>query len=52
MILCDIRPIERDLNWSVPSKLFMSEKLARNKEFVGKIQLAAGKLVINLLNKL
>ncbi|CAF0769025.1 unnamed protein product [Brachionus calyciflorus] len=40
--LCDIRPIEKDLTWSVPSRVFLSEKLLRHKEFIGKIQLAVG----------
>jgi hypothetical protein len=39
---CDIRPIDLDLNWSVASKIFIAEKLHQSKEFVGKIQLAAG----------
>ena len=40
---CDIRPIDRDLNWSIASKLSIAERLVQSKEFVGKIQLAAGK---------
>ena len=43
MYLCDIRPTELDLSWSISSKLIVSEKLAKNKDFYGKIQLAAGK---------
>ena len=41
--LCDIRPIEKDLTWSVPSRSFIIDRLLKHKEFVGKIQLAAGK---------
>ena len=39
---CNIHPIDRDLHWSVTSKLFMSEKLIKAKDFCGTIQLAAG----------
>ena len=39
---CDIRPVDRDLSWPLASKLFIAEKLCHAKEFVGKIQLAAG----------
>ena len=41
--LCNIRPIDCDLNWSSYSKLFIAEKLLKTKEFVGKIQMAAGR---------
>jgi hypothetical protein len=39
--LCDIRPVDRDLNWSIASKLFVTEKLSKAKKFFAKIQLAA-----------
>jgi superfamily II DNA/RNA helicase len=41
--LCNIRPIDCDLNWSSYSKLYIAEKLIKTKEFVGKIQMAAGR---------
>lgn len=44
VFFCDIRPIDLDLNWSVAAKIFIAEKLQQSKEFVGKIQLAAGTL--------
>ena len=40
--VCDIRPTDADLYWSTNSSLFVGEKLAKTKEFVGKIQMAAG----------
>lgn len=42
VFFCDIRPIDRDINYSTASKLFIAEKLNKSKEFIGKIQLAAG----------
>ena len=42
--LCDIRPIDGDINWSLASKMFMAQKLSPNKEFYAKISLGAGKL--------
>lgn len=41
--MCDIKPTELDTHWSVISKIIVSDKLAKKKEFYGKIQLAAGK---------
>jgi hypothetical protein len=40
---CDIRPLEWDINWSRKSKVFVAEKLSKEKEFFGKIQMSAGK---------
>jgi hypothetical protein len=40
--LCNVRPIDRDINWSVSSKLYIAEKLDTKKEFTGRAILAAG----------
>jgi superfamily II DNA/RNA helicase len=40
---CDIRPLEWDINWSRKSKVFVAEKLSKEKEFFGKIQMSAGR---------
>lgn len=40
--VCNIRPNDGDLNWSVPSCRFASDLLDKNKMFVGRVQLGAG----------